>query len=289
MYNAGIEQSQKPEPFCSLSILTFHDAIDLFLGLSLEFLSHQLTNLPKERDKIYFMDYWKYVPQLSQKLSMQGLNEARVSFKHGSNIPGKLTVEINRDRATQFFEEHTRKIFGVEFKDISLIEMVQCDETKKHLREAEQMLEQGKIEEAVTNAALGFVKLIDDYENRKRGEFGRSPFFFGESMTFLGSSFVVGSRLGPFQKLADFVDRTKDSIEALQDAAKILSLGIDYRRYSRFRLLTPRISRIPGGNYHPHNAHWGSRGSPTADDVRFCINFVIESAVILQDFDYSLK
>ena len=67
MYNVGVEQSQKPEPFCSMSILTFHDAIDLFLGLSLEFLSSKLDKLPKEKDKIYFMDYWSFIPSFLRK------------------------------------------------------------------------------------------------------------------------------------------------------------------------------------------------------------------------------
>jgi hypothetical protein len=31
LYAVAIEQSKRPEPLCSASILTFHDAIELFL------------------------------------------------------------------------------------------------------------------------------------------------------------------------------------------------------------------------------------------------------------------
>ena len=123
------------------------------------------------------MDYWDYIPQLTQKVAMQSLNDTRISLKHRGNIPSKLIVEINRERTIQFLDEHTRKIFGIEFRDISLIDIIKCDEVKKNLKEAEQMLEKGEIKRALSNVGLAFVKLIDDYEDRKRSEFGRSPFF----------------------------------------------------------------------------------------------------------------
>lgn len=79
------------------------------------------------------------------------------------------------------------------------------------------------------------------------------------------------------RRLAEFIDKVKKSIESLQQAVKILSLGIDYRRYVKFRLLTPHISRTLDGTYHIHRVQWGSKGKPTIEDVQFCIDFVIES------------
>jgi len=38
LFNIGVEQSFKPEPQCALAILNFHDAIELFFGLSCEHL-----------------------------------------------------------------------------------------------------------------------------------------------------------------------------------------------------------------------------------------------------------
>lgn len=219
------------------------------------------------------MDYWDYVPQLTSKVAMQSLNDTRISLKHRGIIPSKLTVETNRERATQFLDEHTRKIFGIEFRDISLIDMIKCDEVKKNLKESEQMLEKGEIKKALSNVGHAFVRLIDDYEDRKRSEFGRSPFSFGESMIYL-SGFDIGlTKDESFDTLSEFIDKVKDSVEALQNAVNILSLGINYRRYSKFRLLTPRITRMGGGRYHDHGFHLGSRGIPTA--------MMLDSALIL--------
>lgn len=33
LYTVGVEQSYRPEPLCSASILTFHDSIELFFTI----------------------------------------------------------------------------------------------------------------------------------------------------------------------------------------------------------------------------------------------------------------
>lgn len=286
LYKVAVEQSQRPEPLCSASILTFHDAIELFLQLASEYLD-------VGKGQPSFLEYWEILASKlpagpTQKESIRRLNRARVALKHHGTLPSKLDIEAFRASATKFFEENTPLIFDIKFSEISLIELIQCEETKNNLKESAQLLEQNKIEESLDKVALAFAQLIDDYESRKRGQLGRSPFFFGESLTFL-SSFFMGIDRRQVGKLADFIDKVKESVEALQNAVKILSLGIDYRRYSKFRLLTPSISRTIDGTYHIHRIQYGSKGIPTVEDVQFCIDFVIESSITLAEFDFSTE
>ena len=240
------------------------------------------------------MEYWDLISQklsnqeLTQKESMRRLNKARVALKHHGTLPSKLDIEAFRASATNFFEENTPIVFGIDFSDISLVELIQCEDVKNNLKDAEEFLKENKIEESLDKVALAFAQLIDDYESRKIGRYGRSPFFFGESMTFL-SSFHMGINRVTERRLAEFIDKVKESIESLQQAVKILSLGIDYRKYVKFRLLTPHVWRTLDGTYHISRVQWGSRGEPTVEDVQFCIDFVIESAVTLQEFDFSVE
>ena len=292
LYTVAVEQTERPEPMCYVSTLTFHDAIELFLQLSCEHL-----NVSKKG--INFMEYWDLLnpriaqistgQELTQKESVRRLNDARVALKHHGTWPNRLDIEAHRATATSFLSENTAIIFAIDFSSISLIEIVQDEKVRDDLKQAEEELKHGRIADALSQAAVAFRTLVDGYEDRGRDRFGRSPFFFGESMTFLDGSSVVGSGLGPLQKLHDFVDHTAKSVEALQEALKILSLGIDYRRYARFQLLTPYVTPIPGGPYHTHDRMAGSRGTPTADDVKFCIDFVIESALHLQEFEFGLE
>jgi len=289
LYTVAVEQSYKAEPLCFVSILTFHDAIELFLQLSSEFL-----NVAKKR--IEFMEYWDILTpeirrrspdlELTQRESARRLNDARVALKHHGTWPNKLEVESHRVTATSFFGENVPTIFSIEFSDVSLIDMVQCDAAKINLKEAEKMLKESRREEALEKAAGAFKQIIMDYEDRVRKEFGSSPFVFGRDMTFL-SSFFMGLRQVD-RKMAEFVDKVKESVDDLREAVKILSLGIDYRKYAKFLLLTPRVFLGEKGIL-VQPALIEKEETPTEDDVRFCIDFVVESALILQEFEFGLR
>ncbi len=317
----GIEQSQRPEPLCAVSVLTFHDAVELFLQLASEHLDVGKKN-------IRFLEYWNLLSQevqqgdLTQKESMRRLNSARVALKHHGTRPSKWDIEAFRVTARNFFEENTPLIFGIEFSDISLTNVIQCCEARESLREAEEFLRENQIQEALNKTTLAFNQLIDDYESRKMGKYGRSPFFFGKSLTFLNSFFMGVGQKRPYRegfyrtdmermiggeiekrvadyiqrefldrekKMAEFIDKVKESLESIRDAVKILSLGIDYRKYVRFRLVTPTLVRVHSKEYKIFEASEDSRGSPTAEDAQFCIDFVVESATILQRFDFSIE
>jgi hypothetical protein len=288
LLTTAVEQSRMPEPLAPVSLLSFHDAVELFLQLASERLDAG-TKQPN------FMEYWDLLAPklpngqgLSQKESMRRLNKARVALKHNGTFPSKLDVEAFRATTLAFFEENTPTIFGVSLDSVSMVEFVQPLESKQALEQAEQALKEGDTKSAAAQVTLAFEGMLRAYESRKRGQFGRSPFYFGERLTFLSSFNMNIGRSGSDRserKLAEFVDKVKESLESLQGVTKILALGIDYRRYSRFRLVTPRI-------------HWGVGGQrtftstpeeTTADDVRFCIDFVIESAIRLHDFDYDAR
>src|SRR3990172_2519838 len=51
--------------------------------------------------------------------------------------------------------------------------------------------------------------------------------------------------------------KVKESLEAVQEAIKILALGSDYRRYSRFLYLTPRVNLSVTGRYSTYPRYEG--------------------------------
>ena len=73
LYTQAFEQADQPEPFCAASVLSFHDAIEMFLGLACE---HKGVSVPVS---INFMQYWERLDpvlkpdSLSQKRSMTRL------------------------------------------------------------------------------------------------------------------------------------------------------------------------------------------------------------------------
>jgi len=283
VYDIAVEQSRQPEPLCGASILTFHDSVELFLQLAAEHLG---AGTPPD----HFMDYWKlFGPKIpnggpTQKPSMARLNKARISLKHHGIIPSKLDIEAFRATATSFFEENTPPIFGIEFGAISMVALVRCPEARTSLEEASRLITKGKRTEAINMIAIAFHQIIEDYEKCNSMPPRGSPFTFIESFSSIGSSDM---NLGDKQrKLADFVEKVIGSLGSLQDALRFIVLGIDYRRYAKFRWLTPIVDKSLSGKwFYSHNSR---STSLSVEECRYCFDFVIESALRMQSFELDL-
>lgn len=290
LYQTAVSQSKAPAPLNCASLLTMHDAVELFLQLASEHLN-------AGAQQPGFMEYWDLLnrkldpKELDQKESMRRLNKARVALKHNGTFPSDLDIRAFRASTTNFFQGNLPLVFAVAFADVSLIEFVNPESSRRRLKEAEGQIRAGDTLSALDNIALAFTEMISDYEDRKRTEFDSSPFYFGRSMTFL-TSFQMGlnrsSSLPLERKLVDFVDEVTESIEAMQEAMKMLALGIEYRKYSRFKLLTPDLSGVMGGDMVCHR-RCEEAEKPSRSDASFCIDFVIESALALAEFDYTVK
>lgn len=232
LFHVANEQSKQAEPLAAASVLAFHDSVELFMQLASEHL-----NVGKK--EVRFMEYFELVKlpngeSLSDKESIRRLNNARVALKHDGILPSKFEIDALRASVTSFFETNTQSTFGVEFGTLSMINLLQCKAAKATLEEADKLMVEGKYEDGLDKIAIAFSQLIDDYEDRKRTEFGQSPFFFGESLSSLSYSF------DETHDLEEMANRVSNTVSAIQDALRLMSLGLDYRRYARFRLLIPR-------------------------------------------------
>jgi hypothetical protein len=274
LYKIGVEQSYKSESISFYSILAFHDSIEMFLKLLSEYKNIGVSNLN-------FLEYWTKIPEMTLKESMKNLNARRVNLKHKGLLPAKSEIEISRVNTFDFFDQNTEVMFGIKFSEISLIELVTYENVKTLLLESQEDLDNNSKENSIKKVAYAFDELINTYENKK-SIWGSSPFFFGKSLTFLGSfNLKIEDR-----KMADFVDGVKESIEELRRAVKITCLGIDYKEYLKFKILTPIITRTIGGNVHTEimgKKKW------TKENCQFCIDFVIDSSLKLQEFDFDIE
>lgn len=277
LFKNGLEQSKLSEPFSTFSILSFHDSIEMFLKLLSEHKSIKT-------DKFNFLDYWEAIPTLTLKESMSALNKRRVNIKHYGLLPSKSDIEISRVNSIDFFEQNTYLHFQVNFKDISLLTLVKFDSVKKYLIAAQNSIASNNFNESIENSAFAFNELIHSYEINKTQYSDKSPFFFGKDFTF-ENSFSIGIK---DQKLAKFIDKLKESIESIRSAIKILSFGIDYKKYVKFNLLTPRVRRYNDARLESFEPSFiGKKLGIT--NCQYCIDFVIESALKLQEFDFDIE
>lgn len=284
MFDKAVEQSKKSYPDSQMSVLTFHDSVELFLVLVSEYLDVGSKNHG-------FMDYWNIIEQsknvkLSNKKSMEKLNKNRNSLKHGAIPTHESLFEEFRVNVKNFFDENTRTVFNIEFFELSLIYLVKNESAKTSLNEAYRLLEdETKTIDSLLKTVEAFDIIIDDYENSKIGPFGDSPFDFSSPMSSM-SMFSLKKYFEPSSKLSEFVDKTTKTIESMGNALKIISLGIDYKKYSKFRSLTPLRVKIENGPSKYYFSQNQDVNSLKIDDVNFCIDFVIETALTIQEFEF---
>jgi len=264
----------------SFSILSIHDSIEMYLRLLAE-------NLNINSDKFKFMEYWDTIPTLSYKESMRSLNAIRVSIKHKGILPSMSDIEICRVNATSFFKENTKQHFGIEFNDISLFSLVKYVDVKYYLEKSQVGLDGNNMEECIENVAIAFDILTSTYENTKTNIYQNSPFYFENELRLLSLISINEwqDKVGR-QKLSEFANKVKNSFERIQKSVKIMSFGIDYKKFVKFKLLTPTVSKRPDGRYITHVSE---RKKWTKMNCQYCIDFVLESTLKLQEFEFDLE
>lgn len=95
------------------------------------------------------MEYWTIIndsqkkssnKELTQIISMERLNNARVQLKHYGNSPSKSVITDDYRVSTQnFFEENTKIIFGLNFSDISLFDIIVYPNTRNDLKKRKKL------------------------------------------------------------------------------------------------------------------------------------------------------
>lgn len=268
-----------PDPMNAMSLLTLHDAVELFLALAAEHFGENSKTTS-------FMSYWELLRphlqhDLSQKQPMQRLNRARVAFKHHGTLPNKTDIEGYRYTAQSFFEDNTPLVFSVAFDSVSMVSLVNSDKARGCLEQADQFAESQQWTEATSQTALAFHYMLADYEDAKSSPLGWSPFSMGPSMRFNTATHMQIHD----QHWQRFINDTSQAITSLQTVVKLFIFGVDYRRYTVFKMLTPYVVVTMGGI----NLETSEQFTPTKEDYRFCQQFVIESALAIQDFDFNME
>jgi len=289
LYDSGIEQSKKPEPFSWQSVLTFHDTVELCLVLIAEYLDQS----EKALRELSFTKYWDIIDPLlkhrgknglTQRISMERLNDARNAFKHRGTSPSEDTINSSRTNVGNFLEENMMSVMGIDISNVSLVDFVYLESSRISLREATQLLKENKRDDAIDKISLALRLLIDDYTGRKCISMGHDIFSFSN---FSGSPIIDGENSFDIESAFDEVQTALNDIE---EPLRVLALGLDYRKYVRFDILTNReVFRDKKEGYKIRRKKRIIEDEPSKEELEFCINFVIECALILKQFDFELK
>jgi hypothetical protein len=282
LYRLGVQQSEQVDVIAGFSILSFHDCVEMFLLLVAENKGKKAPNS--------FMEYWDNFPELTLKESMKALKDRRVSIKHKGQFPSKSDIEISRITMTNFMEENTPIQFGIEFKDISVSQLISYKSVKAYIDKAESFYNESNFYECLINSKIAFMELLSSYEDNKT-----KPYSFNSSLN-------IGKRIGEeYKKLvgsdskygAKWFDNVTNTINGIRNILKITALGIDYKKYTYFEIITPIVNlwwENGKRDYKPLSKDlYQNNYEIKSSDCRFCIDFVIDNALKLQEFDYDIN
>jgi hypothetical protein len=278
LYKIGIDQSQHSELTSFFSILSFHDSIEMFLKLAAEEKG--------KSDCQNFMEYWEKIPVLTLKETMRNLNSRRVNLKHKGLIPGKIEIESSRVNATDFFEQNTPIIFGIQFSEISLFDLIKFVTPRQYLLNAQNGLDKNKIEICIEEVTKAFYELLYEYKESKKDSINKTHFDLVETIKYPSSRISMESETKVDRKLEEIFEKVNKNFEKLENAVEVISLGLDYRKFIKFKILTPITHRYSDGRFHLEifgEKNW------TKENCQFLIDFVLESAMKLQEFDFAYE
>jgi hypothetical protein len=287
LYKIGVEQSYQSEAISFFSILSFHDCIDMYLNLAAEKIGIER----KKGEKIFFINYWDKIPSLTLRESMSKLNDRRNNLKHKGLIPAKIDIEISRVNTADFFEQNTPVIFGLNFNEVSLFSLIKFESSKSYLQKAQENLDSNKTKECIEEVTKAFHELLYEYKENKRG-YGReynTHFNFIDQIRFSTSRYNSSDEriAGEVdRKLAEVVKQINSNFGYVNKAMEVISLGVDYKKYAKFQILTPNAYRFTDGRYRMEivgEKNW------TKENCQFLIDFVVESAFKLQEFDFDYE
>ena len=280
--STALDHAGLPEPFCSHAVLGLHDAVELFVQLISEHVGATVSK------KAGLLDYW---PALEKRLgracpkqhAMRRLNQARVGLKHSGIRPSRDEVSELSEQTVAFLEEASLGILGIAFSELSSVRLVGYEPTASRLSRAEHLGGSGRFGEAAEMCALAFSELIHRFREKSGNEWDYSPFpRLSEATRY--SRLSIGHRWPEQNRdLSEHLKKLSAAFAEIEPVLSMLTLGVEYRQFARFRGVTPRIVAMADGSYIV--AGDTRRPPPTSGDIVFAIDFTITAALRLREID----
>jgi hypothetical protein len=277
LFQMGVEQSHRGEPFAALAISPMHDAAELFLQAGLE---HRQGTLTGNKD---FLSYWPAIEQTGKTLSryeqMKRFNRARVMLKHDGTLPAQAEVEDFRQIVGSFFEENSLILFGLEFSAISLSGLVSNELVRTSLQLAERAIQDSDCRCALEEATKAFRRTLSEYRYGRLGDGTRDRLY--EPAADISSSLLFGFAPFPFagDSARGLEEALRRVVNGLGEAITVVAYNLDYDGFRYLKSYGPIVHEFPGGDIY---VEWTAEPTTNVEIASRCVDFAINAALRLQ-------
>ena len=189
------------------------------------------------------------------------LNTTRVAFKHRGQEVAERDARAFVVNVETFLTETCLEAFDVDFATLSLADSIGHRRTRNWLDKAEGAFAVEAYAEAVAHAAKAMtVYVAHSSEHDPSIDLGTVVHYQGVP--------------------EGFKDRVQASLLTLHARFDLFTRGVDMAAFDRFDMLTP-YTTISDGVLHQYART--DKPVPSRDEARFCIDFVVDTALALND------
>lgn len=269
LYEQGVSLSHNGEPTNGLSILPFHDSVEMFMKLCAD-----VTDVRVERST-NFMDYFTKVTGLQCKVQMDSLNSRRISLKHYGQLPASLDVEVARVNVSEFYSLNVPAFFGCTLEEVSLEVLISYSEVKQYLAKYHDFITTDKYGDAQAQCQIAFKELIKAYhkQHNKGVDLQNFP---AQNARWLKSPNLEN-------KTDEYLEKVKKDIISINEAISIMNLGINYYKYSEFIAIGPVVNQWRMSENDEYDYFLFDINQYTKESAESCYVFVVDSALQLQN------
>lgn len=242
------KQAKKTGMEKAFSVLHAHDALDWVL----QYLFDDTSSAKK--GKLMFPDYVRAIAKHPQQfgsldeLKCEQLNTMRSNFKHDFVIPNdRQTEEIVLWVEIQI-ESLVKTYVGKSLAEFDSIDAISSKEIVDKIKEADQCMDSGSPELALSNLAIAYSMLENAKRETIEDMYGiRIP--RRDSLNFSSSfSLKLDTIFG--RDFSRAWDKIVDNVEYQNVMVPADLLGVEHAEYFRFIQDTPRPQRAIRGRYH---------------------------------------
>ncbi len=271
LYRKGTETlDQNNSMSCGLAISLFQDAVEMVMHAIVGHLDAEV------KDKAPFEELWAAIPKatrnteglvLPYKELMRKLNKARVSFKHHGLLPASSEGFKFQAHTEEFFRETVKRFFNLDFDSISMAELIENPEIRDRLKEAETFLAEGRLQDCLTKCAEArwFI-------------FGPVSDLLPLPISGIGSFMRLGSS-SQERALESFFHTLTEYLDSLRSLSWVSLIGVNLIHYQKYRSMGLHANRFGSGRFEVTF----TRANHTAADAKFCIGYLIDLALKVQD------
>ena len=241
------------------------DSVESFLRIVVEFAGVDVKDTAPFGDLVRKIGE-KYEIVVEHKAAISRLNRARVAFKHHG-------LKVSKEDAVGFVTavdallvEVSNNIWHIDFRSVSLISQIGHRRTENWLHRADELAKTGDYVGSISCASKAMA-IYWSYCSRWTDPWRGSLLHLYDDM-----------ELGVSTNLFSLVEE----IESIRMHLDLMMQGVDIVDYRRFRELTPTVF-ISDKNtiVMTDERSFGEDRNRSKDNAYFCIDFVIESALII--------